>query len=213
MGCGDKGREPFRVRRGCYLQSRILGQRTKRRMPTNVKTYDGIGDPDWLSMEETPATRIPPNAPRRPTNFVTEEVPETNEVGNPDFSWEEFAAKYCDNLAPFITPSTGANRRRSLLSRLSFDHEQPDLFSTEEESGDQGNRLAGRLGRTLAPQRIERRMQEGEPIDTINLDDPYELEPLGLEEEEPTNRRTSAHKRLGAPLRTNASIPNEYELS
>ncbi|GKC77745.1 reverse transcriptase domain-containing protein, partial [Tanacetum coccineum] len=54
--------------------------------------------------EETPATRIPPNAPRRPTNFVTEEVPETNEVRNPDFSWEEFTAKYRDNLAPFITP-------------------------------------------------------------------------------------------------------------
>ncbi|GJY89314.1 hypothetical protein Tco_0503942 [Tanacetum coccineum] len=132
----------------------------KRRMPTNVKTYDGIGDPDWLSTEETPATRIPPNALRRPTNFVTEE---------------------------------------------------PDLFSIEEESGDQGNRLAGRLGRTLAPQRIERRMQEGEPIDTINLDDPYELEPLGLEEEEPTNRRTSAHKRLlvrcglmqASPMNTN----------
>ncbi|GJY89318.1 hypothetical protein Tco_0503946 [Tanacetum coccineum] len=38
----------------------------KRRMPTNVKTYDGIGDPDWLSMEETPATRIPPKALKRP---------------------------------------------------------------------------------------------------------------------------------------------------
>ncbi|GKB09658.1 putative reverse transcriptase domain-containing protein [Tanacetum coccineum] len=92
------------------------GMKKDCRMPTNVKTYDGIGDPDWLSTEETPATRIPPNAPRRPTNFVTEEVPETNEVGNPDFSWEEFAAKYRDNLAPFITPSTGANGRRSLLS-------------------------------------------------------------------------------------------------
>ncbi|GKB09662.1 hypothetical protein Tco_0837974 [Tanacetum coccineum] len=121
---------------GCI---RRYSEDKKRRMPTNVKTYDGIGDPDWLSTEETPATRIPPNAPRRPTNFVTEEVPETNEVGNPDFSWEEFAAKYCDNLAPFITPSTGANGRRSLLSRLSFDHEQPDLFSIEEESGDPGN--------------------------------------------------------------------------
>ncbi|GJY89316.1 hypothetical protein Tco_0503944 [Tanacetum coccineum] len=124
-----------------------------------TRTYHshGVG----ISTEETPATRIPPNAPRRPTNFVMEEVPETNEVGNPDFSLEEFAAKYRDNLAPFITPSTGANGRRSLLSRLSFDHEQPDLFSTEEESGDQGNRLAGRLGRTLASQRIERRMQKG----------------------------------------------------
>ncbi|GKD00769.1 hypothetical protein Tco_1171043 [Tanacetum coccineum] len=143
---------------GCI---RRYSEDEKRRMPTNIKTYDGIGDPDWLSTEETPATRIPSNAPRRPTNFVTEEVPETNEVENPDFSWEEFAAKYRDNLAPFITPSTGANGRRSLLSRLSFDHEQPDLFSTEEESGDQGNRLAGRLGRTPAPQRIERRMQKG----------------------------------------------------
>ncbi|GJT73491.1 hypothetical protein Tco_1032777 [Tanacetum coccineum] len=129
----------------------------KRRMPTNVKTYDGIGDPDWLSMEETPATRIPPKALKRP-------------------------------------PSEEHCRRMR-----------------KEESGDQGNRLAGRLGRTLAPQRIERRMQEGEPIDTINLDDPYELEPLGLEEEEPTNRRTSAHKRLGA-RGTNASNPKGQEL-
>ncbi|GJW29472.1 hypothetical protein Tco_0046347 [Tanacetum coccineum] len=45
----------------------------------------------------------------------------------------------------------------------------------------------------------------------INLDDPYELEPLGLEEEEPSNRRTSAHRRLGA-RGTNASNPRGQEL-
>ncbi|GKC76170.1 hypothetical protein Tco_1126944, partial [Tanacetum coccineum] len=138
--------------------------------------------------EETPATRIPPNAPRHPTNFMTEEVPETNEVGNPDFSWEEFAAKYRYNLAPFITPSMGANGKRSLLSRMSFDHEQPDLFSTEEEepsidaqapTGDLA--LAGRMQATSGPNHAG--------------------------DEEVVARRTSAHERLGPHRENRNSTP------